>query len=155
MKHSSRGYGTASACADADHLPLAMNLPDRLEVRWQTLGRPLVGLVTAYALVIQIIAAAVGLQLAAVSGPGLAAELCLNGAQDAPAAPGHAPDHSGDQHCVLCFSSVSLALAVPGASAFRRVELQTSQVSWRINGTSLPPSRQYTIARPRGPPFSA
>jgi hypothetical protein len=131
-----------------------MNLPDRLEVRWQTLGRPLVGLVTAYALVIQIIAAAVGLQLAAVSGPGLA-ELCLNGAQDAPAAPGHAPDHSGDQHCVLCFSSVSLALAVPGASAFRTVEFQSRQVSWRINATGLTQSRQYTIARPRGPPFSA
>jgi hypothetical protein len=136
---------------------MAINLPNRCELNWRSFGRPLTGLAVAYALALQIFAAAAGFQLptAGDDDPQFAAALCMHDAQGAPVSPSDAPDRACVQHCLFCFANINLALAAPDPSAARKIEFKAREISWRADESRLPPPPQYAAARPRGPPLSA
>jgi hypothetical protein len=81
-------------------------------------------------------------------------ELCLNGGHHGPALPTDAPRHDGHDHCALCFAGAYQALAAPVESPNQRVLVEGAP-AWRPPaGWPSPRSRQFAIARPRGPPLS-
>ena len=130
-------------------------LTDRKSGGWRRLGRPLVSIIVAYALVVQVFLAATVSRPAADSlDPQLAAALCAHDSHGGPVSPGDAPDQC-IEHCLVYFASLNLALAGPDSSAFRPAEFAAAPVTWRADRSTPAHFSRFAIARPRGPPFSA
>jgi hypothetical protein len=118
-------------------------------------GRRLACIAVASALIIQaVFIGLAGAQLSASfvgnGPPGF--ELCLNGAHNRPT---DAPRHDGNNHCALCFVGTYQPLAAPPKSPSQPIGIGSGLVWWLAAGWPPPRSREYTIARPRGPPLSA
>lgn len=117
--------------------------------------RPLIAVAVAYALVVQVFAAALGPPLGIGLDPQIAVELCAHDALGAPVAPADLPERPCLQHCIFCFANSTLALAALEAATIQAAELKVGQSSWRADRARVPQPPRYAIARPRGPPPSA
>jgi hypothetical protein len=121
------------------------------------LGRPVLGLVVAYAVAAQSLFIAFGgFALAApadVGAPGF--ELCLHDGQTAPDSSGNTPSHPGCTHCIFCFAGSHHALIGSPPVLVYRLDIQFVDVPWVSDRHALPRISAYAIARPRGPPLSA
>jgi hypothetical protein len=121
------------------------------------LGRPLLGLVVAYAVAAQSLFIAFGgfVQTAPadVGAPGL--ELCLHDGQAAPDSSGNTPSHPGCTHCIFCFAGSHHALIGSPPVLVYRLNVEFVDVPRVSDRHALPRVSAYAIARPRGPPLSA
>ena len=134
---------------------MSVNPSNQRTPLWRTFARPLVGIVVAYAIVINAFASvAPDLHAAGGNDPGLAFELCTHDAQGGRTSPGEPADRSCVQHCLLCLANLNFALLAPDGSAARAVAFEAQMVSWRLNQSHAPQTSRYAIARPRGPPIS-
>jgi hypothetical protein len=131
--------------------------PNQASSKPRLFWRRLVGAVAIYALVMQpLLLTVAGTQLAQASSLDEVtfAQLCLHNADGSPVAPADQQKHP-HHHCLQCFSGAFHLLDAPQlvtvASANR--EFRTLRQSGR--GFRLSSSSQYSIACPRGPPFSA
>jgi hypothetical protein len=120
-------------------------------------GRPLLGLVVAYAVAAQsLLIAFGGFALAAPADAGAPGfELCLHDGQSAPDSSGGTPTHPGCTHCVFCFAGSHHALAGSPLVPFHRVDVEFVDVRWVSDHHALPRLPAHSIANPRGPPLSA
>jgi hypothetical protein len=126
----------------------------RRSVSWRSFGRPPVGIVVVFALIIQFLGVASGLPLGN-GDPGFATTLCQHDSQGSPIAPADPPEPPCVKHCLACLAGVNHALAAPEATGFRTTWLEVEPVIWQAHERRLPQSPPYAIARPRGPPLSA
>jgi hypothetical protein len=135
---------------------MSVNPSNRRTPHWRTFARPLVGIVVAYAIVINAFASVARDLHAAAGGndPGSAFELCTHDAQGGRTSPGEPADRSCLQHCLLCLANLSFAFVAPNGSIAREVAFEAQLVSWRVDHSHPPQSSPYAIARPRGPPLS-
>jgi len=126
-----------------------------LGIRSIRIGRPLIGLVVAYAvaahgLLFAFGGFAVGLPAGA---PGF--ELCLHDDQASPEIPVGIPGQRDCNHCVFCVVGTQPALLPAQPPQLVGVAFAILRVGW-LAGQPLIPSRSpYSIAHPRGPPFRA
>jgi hypothetical protein len=121
--------------------------------RW-LLWRRAVGVVVAYALVLQSLLfglAAVG-DLAGQGAPGF--ELCLNGAQDGAPSPTGVPGHHDDSHCVFC-SVAHHCLGGPPQSAFHRLRIEIAAIWSPVDDWRPPTFDRHSNVQARGPPLGA
>jgi hypothetical protein len=124
--------------------------------RWRWLSRPLVSIVVAYALVVQVfVAAAISRPAADPLDQQFAAALCAHDSHGAPVSPGDAPDQACIEHCLGCFAGLNLALIEPDSSAFRAIEFVGAPVTWRADRSAPSRLARFAIAKPRGPPSGA
>jgi hypothetical protein len=99
------------------------------------LWRSLLSIVVAYAVAIQSL-------LIAVAGFSL------------PAMPASNPDQSGCTHCIFCFAGAHHAVVGAAPTVFHHINVVMVVVRWRPDTSRLTRLSRYTIASPRGPPFS-
>jgi hypothetical protein len=124
-------------------------------------GRPLIGVVVAYAVAAQSLLIALGgFAVPAHAGEGTPAfELCLHDAagtvQAASKLPAGNPDQSGCTHCIFCFAGSHHAVIGTSPTVFHRVHVAVVVVRSMAGKSGLPHLRPYSIASPRGPPLSA
>jgi hypothetical protein len=118
------------------------------------LGRPVLGLVVAYAVAAQSLFIAFGgFALAApadVGAPGF--ELCLHDGQTAPDSSGNTPSHPGCTHCIFCFAGSHHAVIGAAPVLSQRIDVETTVVPWLAAQDRQRPLPAYSIANPRGPP---
>lgn len=119
--------------------------------------RSLLSVIVAYAVAIQsILIAVAGFSMPADAAQNAPAfELCLHDASGAPQLPADNPDHSGCTHCIFCFAGAHHAVIGGVPAVFHRVNVALAVVPWRRDRSGLTRLSRYTIANPRGPPFSA
>jgi hypothetical protein len=119
--------------------------------------RPLLSVAVAYAVAIQsLLIAVAGFSLPADAGQNAPAfELCLHDASGAPELPASNPDRSGCTHCIFCFAGAHHAVIGTTPAVFHRVNVTIAVVRWLGDTSGLRRLTRYTIASPRGPPFSA
>jgi hypothetical protein len=133
----------------------------RLRTGIKRFGRPLIGLIVAYAVAAQSLLIALGgFALPAHAGEGAPAfELCLHDAaatvEAASELPAGNPDQSGCTHCMFCFAGSHHAVIGTSPTVFHRVHIAVVVVRWMAGESGLPHLRPYSIASPRGPPLSA
>ena len=135
--------------------------PQQPSVADRRLWRRLTGIVVIYALVMQSLffglVAAPAFALAS-GGDGFPAfELCQHGPDGAPVAPADLPGHHGDAHCIFCFAGIHHYLGqgpVP-SSLLGQADLKSASLRWPADNRRVSILSRYSIARPRGPPFSA
>jgi len=118
--------------------------------------RKLVSAVAIYALIMQpLLTAFVGTHLAQASALDDVAlsQLCLHQTDGSPAVP--ADQHPAHNHCLLCFAGAFHLLDAPDPTTVSLVSPEMRKL--RQSAHSLGPisTSQYSVARPRGPPFSA
>jgi hypothetical protein len=65
------------------------------------------------------------------------------------------PDHSGCTHCIFCSAGPHHAVISTAPALFHRVKIARVVISWFGDTSGLRRLTRYTIASPRGPPFSA
>jgi hypothetical protein len=82
-------------------------------------------------------------------------ELCLHDTSGAPELPSDKPDLSGYSHCIFCIAAAHDALIGTAPALFRRVKFAMMVIPWFGDTSGLRRLTRYTIASPRGPPFSA
>ena len=125
-----------------------------LNIRARRLLRPLIGIVTAYALAAQSLLIVLGgFALPAQANDGAPAfELCLHDGQDVPTAPAKVPDQGGCNHCIFCFAGAHQAAVAAPAALLARVPLRVTEATWIAANHPFPPLTPHTIANPRGPP---
>ncbi|HLX16272.1 MAG TPA: hypothetical protein VKS24_13845 [Bradyrhizobium sp.] len=102
--------------------------------------------------------------LLAVVGPQLAqasalddfsiSALCLHQTDGSPA-PSDQQKHPAHSHCLLCFSGAFHILDAPGPITVSSTSPEFRKVRQSTHPLRLTSSSQYSVARPRGPPFSA
>jgi len=126
-----------------------------LRVISNRLGRPLLGIVVAYAVAAQSLLVALGgFALAAPADTGAPAfELCLHDGQAGPGSSDGVPNHPGCTHCVFCFAGSHHALAAAPPALFHRVNVEIVDIPWVSDQHALPHPSDYSIASPRGPPL--
>jgi hypothetical protein len=119
--------------------------------------RSLLSVIVAYAVAIQsILIAVAGFSMPADAGQNAPAfELCLHDASGAPQLPADNPDHSGCTHCIFCFAGAHHAVIGSAPAIFHRVDVAMLVVPPPCDTSGLTRLARYTIANPRGPPFSA
>ena len=118
--------------------------------------RSLLSIVVAYAVAIQsLLIAVAGFSLPADAGQNAPAfELCLHDTSGAPELPASKPD-SGCTHCIFCFAGAHHAVIGTAPAIFHRIDVAMVVVPWHGDASALARLTRYTIASPRGPPFSA
>jgi hypothetical protein len=122
-------------------------------------GRPLLGIIVAYAVAAQSLFIALGgfgLPVAADAlAPGF--ELCVHdgGAPDLPVGAPPSPSHPACSHCIFCFAGSHHALAAPPSALFHNVSAEFISVAWLSVPQTKPRLSAYSIANPRGPPSGA
>jgi hypothetical protein len=111
-----------------------------------------IGLIAAYALVLNVVlSAAVGVQAAATTGP-VALEFCLPGGDSLPAGPAAPAQHAGKFHCVLC-TTTGDALPLPLViAAALLAPLESVPVAALPADEAVAPGPALTSTSPRGPP---
>jgi hypothetical protein len=118
--------------------------------------RRLVSAVAVYALVMQpLFLAVVGTQLAQVSALDEASlsQLCLHQTDGNPSVPADRQTNPANEHCLLCFAGAFHLLDAPKPTvSYANLESSKLRQSRPLRLTS---SSRYSVARPRGPPFSA
>jgi hypothetical protein len=82
-------------------------------------------------------------------------ELCLHSTDAVPSPPIDVPDSHGDQHCLSWCLAAHHSLAAVAEFSYRPLALNTSPVLSTIVDWRLSRLREYSIARPRGPPLHA
>jgi hypothetical protein len=116
--------------------------------------RPVIAAVVAYAVAVQGLLIAIGgfaLPAHANHGsPGF--ELCLHDDQGSPELPTDVPDHSGCNHCILCFAGSHHALLEKSPVLFHRLSAQIINDPWPTDKRRLH-RLPHSIASPRGPPL--
>ena len=127
----------------------------RLCAIFRGLGRPLLGIIVAYAVAAQsLLLAFGGFALAAPTDAGAPAfELCLHDGQAAPGSPGSMPSHPGCTHCIFCFAGSYHAVAAAPDIPFHRIDAEFADVPWVNDQHAQPRFSGYSIANPRGPPL--
>ena len=112
--------------------------------------------IVAYLVAIQTLLIAVaGFSLPADVGQNASAfELCLHDVSSAPEVPASKPDLSDCTHCIFCFAGAHHAVIGTAPAIFHRVNVAMVVAPWLGDGSGLTRQTRYTIARPRGPPFS-
>ena len=81
-------------------------------------------------------------------------ELCLHDASGAPEPPASKPDLADCTHCIFCFAGAHHAVIGTAPAIFHRVNVAMVVAPWLGDGSGLTRQTRYTIASPRGPPFS-
>jgi hypothetical protein len=124
--------------------------------RW----RPVLALVAAYALVLQmLLLGAVGATQAAHAAGGTVADtiICLTHEGLATPAPSDAPDeHSGcATHCVLCAGGLHAAALPPLGASLGLVSATGEVVRWHRPDWLVSGPFHNSVAQPRGPPLAA
>ena len=129
----------------------------RLRAISKLLGRPLLGIVVAYAVAAQsLLVAFGGFALATPVDAGAPAfELCLHDGQAAPGSSDEAPSHPGCTHCIFCFAGSHHAAAAAPPALFHRIDAEFIDITWIRDRRALPRFSAYSIAHPRGPPLRA
>jgi hypothetical protein len=113
--------------------------------------------VVAYVVAAQSLLIAVGgLSLPASAGQNNPAlELCLHDVSDTQELPAGNTDQYGYTHCILCFAGAHHAVIGTAPAAFHRINAAAIVVvPWHGDSSGLGSLARYTIASPRGPPFS-
>lgn len=82
-------------------------------------------------------------------------QLCLNGSKTAPGSPEEVPGHVGHDGCMLCFAQPNPAPCGAPLEGFFRIDVETGCILETVDAERVGPFFPYSIARPRGPPFSA
>ena len=118
--------------------------------------RALLSVVVAYVVAAQSLLIAVGgLSLPASAGQNNPSfELCLHDVSDTQELPAGNTDRSGCTDCILCFAGAHHAVIGTAPVAFHRVNVAIVVVPWHGDSSGLGSLARYTIASPRGPPFS-
>ena len=118
--------------------------------------RALLSVVVAYVVAAQSLLIAVGgLSLPASAGQNNPAfELCLHDVSDTQELPAGNTDRSGCTDCILCFAGAHHAVIGTAPAAFHRINVAIVVVPWHGDSSGLGSLARYTIASPRGPPFS-
>ena len=118
--------------------------------------RPLIGVVTAYAVAAQSLLIVVGgfsfPAHADRASPGF--ELCLHSGQGGLDIPAGNSDRSGCSHCIFCVATSHHAL-IGSPQAFRRAAVETTAAPTAADWDGIRHLSAYSIASPRGPPFGA
>jgi hypothetical protein len=129
----------------------------RLRAISKRLGRPLLGIVVAYAVAAQsLLLAFGGFALAAPADTGAPAfELCLHDGHAAPGSSDGVPSHPGCTHCIFCFAGSHHAVAAAPPALFHRIDAEFVDVPWVSDQHALPRFSAYSVAHPRGPPLRA
>ena len=125
----------------------------RLRLFW----RRLVGAAAIYALVMQpLLLTVVGAQFAQASvlDDVTLSQLCQHNADGIPVAPADQEKHPAHQHCLQCFSG-AFVLGSPQSALVVSADREFRKLRQSGRALRLPSSSQYSVARPRGPPFSA
>jgi hypothetical protein len=135
---------------------MSLNAAEGSRPVWRTFGRPLIGLVIAFAVAINALAAAtLGVEVAlADDGPGQTFALCAHDSQGLPVSP-VPKDRTCILHCLLCLPDLKLALAAPEAAAMQTAGFQAAPIAWPADVWRLAPVSRDATTRPRGPPYSA
>ena len=117
--------------------------------------RALLSVVVAYLVAIQTLLIAVaGFSLSADAGQNASAfELCLHDVSSTPEVPSK-PNPSDCTHCIFCFAGAHHAVIGTAPAIFHRVNVAMVVAPWLGDGSGLTRQTRYTIASPRGPPFS-
>jgi hypothetical protein len=114
-----------------------------------------IGLIAAYALVLNVVlSAAVGAQAAATTGS-VALEFCLPGGDSPPAGPAAPAQHAAKFHCVLCTTAgdgLALPLLIVAALL---APLESVPVAVLPVDQAVAPGPALTSTSPRGPPQQA
>jgi hypothetical protein len=118
--------------------------------------RRLVGAAAIYALVMQPLLLAAGLQLAQASAfDNIAlAQLCLHQTDNSPTAPAGQPKHPAHNHCLLCFTGAFHLLNAPDPTTVSAADFEFRKLDQSTHPQRLAWSSNYSAARPRGPPLS-
>jgi hypothetical protein len=82
-------------------------------------------------------------------------ELCLHDTSGAPELPAGKPDLPSCVHCIFCFAGAHDAVVGTAPVLFHRVNIAMVVLPWFGDTSGLRRLTRYTIASPRGPPFSA
>jgi hypothetical protein len=120
--------------------------------------RRLVSAAAIYALIMQpLLLAVVGTQVANASALDdfALSQLCLNTPDGGPVAPANQPKSHGHNHCIFCFAGAFHLLDAPEPVTIKHVSRVVSEVQQSAHPLFLPAFSRYSIAPPRGPPFSA
>jgi hypothetical protein len=119
--------------------------------------RTLLSVVVAYTVAIQsLLIAVAGFSLPADAGQNAPPfELCLHDGSGAPELPAGNPDQSGCTHCIFCFAGAQHAVIGTAPAIFHRINVAMVVVPRLGDRSGLRWLTRYTIASPRGPPFSA
>jgi hypothetical protein len=128
----------------------------RLGCKGTHLWRALLSVVVAYVVAAQsLLIAIAGVSLAPNAGQNApAVELCIHDASDAPQVPASKPDLSDCTHCIFCFAGAHDAVIGTEPAVFHRVNVVMVAPPWLGDQSGLTRQARYTIASPRGPPFS-
>jgi hypothetical protein len=119
--------------------------------------RRLVGAVAIYALAMQpLLLTVAGSQLAQASALDEVtfSELCQHSSDGNPATPAD-QKHPAQQHCLQCFSGAFVLLGAPQSVAVATVDREFRELGPPGRALRLSSASRYSVACPRGPPFSA
>jgi Protein of unknown function (DUF2946) len=132
--------------------------PNRAGKGPRLLWRRLVGTALIYALIMQpLLLAIVGAQLAnasAIDDLSLS-QLCQHATDGSPLSPADQHKHPADDHCAICFATAFHLLDAPPPVTIQDARSGTSTVQQSAHPLRLSSFSRYSVARPRGPPFSA
>jgi hypothetical protein len=132
--------------------------PNHTSLERRRFWQRLVGAAAIYALIMQpLLLSLIGAELANAStldGFSLS-QLCRHATDGNPISPADPHKHPADHHCDLCFAGAFQLLDVPPPIAFPYVRSVIGEVRRSPHPLRLLTSARYSVARPRGPPFSA
>jgi hypothetical protein len=124
------------------------------------LWRPVVGIVAAYALVVQsLLIGILGATLAARAAgadalPGY--ELCLSHDAGTANSPDNPAEHSNcTAHCLLCIAGGQKVVLAPANVPLGRIGVAVISIRWEAYDWRNPPAFCNPVARQRGPPLAA
>jgi hypothetical protein len=119
------------------------------------LWRPFLGVVVTYAIAIQSLLIVLGgfAPAAQIDTAVTGLELCHQDAQAPVEVPAKNPD-PGCAHCFFCFAGAHHAVIGTAPAIFHRVNVAVVVAPWFGDRSGLTRQTRYTIASPRGPPFS-
>jgi hypothetical protein len=118
--------------------------------------RRLVGTALIYALIMQpLVLAITGAQLANASAIDPLSQLCEHATDGTPLSPAGPHKPPADDHCAFCFVGAFHLLGAPRGAVVQYVSLEVGKVRHSAHPLSLSSFSRYSVARPRGPPFSA
>src|SRR5215831_544910 len=117
--------------------------------------RRLVGTALVYALIMQpLVLAITAAQLASASAIDPLSQLCEHATDGTPLSPTGPHKPPADDHCAFCFAGSIHLLGAP-RPVVPCVSLEVGKERQSAHPLSLSSFSRYSIARPRGPPFSA